>query len=217
MDLPVFLSVMTTASKISPNCSKYLLIVSLWVSQANPPTKILVKVVSLYWSGLLPPTIWVCLCWDIKEVVLYQILELPNRSKQPPKIPNTKQNKNKNKKQNTKSKDKYESVREWGKKKRLIKAGKEAVFALLKTHQWKHSCTHDSVRATPSYFKEWFLFSFFFCFSKAIIATFLHAQQQQTPQIPQHYLTEKTPFTVEGVKRKKNSLTRKNIYMPMKT
>lgn len=47
----------------------------------------------------------------------------------------TEQNKNKNKKQNTKSKDKYESVREWGKKKRLIKAGKEAVFALLKTHQ----------------------------------------------------------------------------------
>lgn len=45
-DLPVALSVMTTASKISPNCSKYFLIVSLLVSQASPPTKILVKVVS---------------------------------------------------------------------------------------------------------------------------------------------------------------------------
>lgn len=58
LDLPVFLSVITTASRISPNCSKYLLIVSLRVSQASPPTKILVNVVSLY----CPPTIWNCLC-----------------------------------------------------------------------------------------------------------------------------------------------------------
>lgn len=68
LDLPVFLSVITTASRMSPNCSKYLLIVSLWVSQANPPTKILVKVVSLYCPGLLPPTIWNCLCWDMGSI-----------------------------------------------------------------------------------------------------------------------------------------------------
>ena len=46
LDLPEALSVMMTASRISPNCSKYLLISSVGVSQANPPTKTFVRVVS---------------------------------------------------------------------------------------------------------------------------------------------------------------------------
>lgn len=67
LERPVLLSVMTTASWISPNCSKYLLMVSLWVSQANPPTKIFVYVVSPNCPALLPPPIWNCRFWDMKK------------------------------------------------------------------------------------------------------------------------------------------------------
>lgn len=46
LDFPVILSVMITASRISPNCSKYLRMSSVGVSQANPPTNTFVNVVS---------------------------------------------------------------------------------------------------------------------------------------------------------------------------
>ena len=50
LDLPVCLSVITTASSMSPKASKYFLSEASFVWYGSPPTKILVKVVS-FWSG----------------------------------------------------------------------------------------------------------------------------------------------------------------------
>lgn len=46
LDLPVCLSVITTASSMSPKASKYFLSEASVVWYGSPPTKILVKVVS---------------------------------------------------------------------------------------------------------------------------------------------------------------------------
>lgn len=51
LDLPVCLSVITTASSMSPNASKYFLSDASFVWYGSPPTKILVKVVS-FCSGV---------------------------------------------------------------------------------------------------------------------------------------------------------------------
>lgn len=80
LDLPVFLSVMTTASKMSPNCSKYFLMVSLWVSHARPPTNTLVYVVSPNWPPFAPKLLLVAFICGLISLLDRSLVSLPSLS-----------------------------------------------------------------------------------------------------------------------------------------